>query len=141
MKTGVHAMRTGVPCNESRFFPVWKTSHGKPCSGPVLALQRIAVFTGPFYHVPQLTLEKKIINKHLQIYLSASYNQQCQPLDTSIIRHTHKKKPCEALQVFVHAKSKKYLRWSRMCASKTSFPYHANGNEVFLESVFNNTFF
>jgi hypothetical protein len=43
MKTGVPAMRTGVPCNENRFFPVWKTSQGKPCSGPVLALYRIAV--------------------------------------------------------------------------------------------------
>jgi hypothetical protein len=38
MKTGVPAMRTGVPCYENRFFPVWKTSQGKPCSGPVLAL-------------------------------------------------------------------------------------------------------
>ena len=36
-------MRTGVPCNENRFFPVWKTSQGKPCSGPVLALYGIAV--------------------------------------------------------------------------------------------------
>ena len=43
MKTGVPAMRTGVPCNENRFFPVWKTSQGKPCSGPVLALYGIAV--------------------------------------------------------------------------------------------------
>ena len=43
MKTGVPAMRTGVPCNENKFFPVWKTSQGKPCSGPVLALYRIAV--------------------------------------------------------------------------------------------------
>ena len=43
MKTGVPAMRTGVPCNENRFFPVWKTSQGIPCSGPVLALYRIAV--------------------------------------------------------------------------------------------------
>ena len=41
--TGVPAMRTGVPCNENRVFPVWKTSQGKPCSGPVLALYRIAV--------------------------------------------------------------------------------------------------
>jgi hypothetical protein len=45
MKTGVPAMRTGVPCNENRFFPVWKTSQGKPCSGPVLALYGIAVHT------------------------------------------------------------------------------------------------
>jgi hypothetical protein len=43
MKTGVPAMRTGLPCNENRLFPVWKTSQGKPCSGPVLALYRIAV--------------------------------------------------------------------------------------------------
>ena len=43
MKTGVPAIRTGVPCNENRFFPVWKTSQEKPCSGPVLALYRIAV--------------------------------------------------------------------------------------------------
>ena len=46
MKTGVPAMRTGVLCNENRFFPVWKTSQGKPCSGPVLALYRIAVLLG-----------------------------------------------------------------------------------------------
>ena len=44
MKTGVPAMRTGVPSNENRIFPVWKTSLGKPCSGPVLALYRIAVY-------------------------------------------------------------------------------------------------
>ena len=37
-------MRTGVPCNETRVFLVWKTSQGKPCSGPVLALYGIAVF-------------------------------------------------------------------------------------------------
>ena len=43
IKTGVPAMRTGVPCNENRFFPVWKTSQGKSCSGPVLALYRITV--------------------------------------------------------------------------------------------------
>ena len=43
MKTGVPAMRTGVPRNENRFFPLWKTSQGNPCSGPVLALYRIAV--------------------------------------------------------------------------------------------------
>ena len=47
MKTGVPAMRTGVPCSENRFFPVWKTSQGKPCSGPVLALYRIAVCCPP----------------------------------------------------------------------------------------------
>ena len=45
MKRGVSAMRTGVPSNEKRFFPVWKTSQGKPCSGPVLALYGIAVRT------------------------------------------------------------------------------------------------
>jgi hypothetical protein len=33
-----------VPCNENRYFPVWKTSQGKPCSGPILALYRIAVY-------------------------------------------------------------------------------------------------
>ena len=43
VKTGVPTMRTGVPCIENRIFPVWKTSQGKPCSGPVLALYRIAV--------------------------------------------------------------------------------------------------
>ena len=43
MKTGVPAMRTGVPCDENRFFPVWTTSQGKPGSDPVLALYRIAV--------------------------------------------------------------------------------------------------
>ena len=40
-KTGVPAMRPGVPCNENRFFPAWKTSQGKPCSGPVLALYSV----------------------------------------------------------------------------------------------------
>ena len=50
MKTGVPAMRTGVPCNKNRFFLVWKTSHGKPCSGPVLALYRIAVWTKLLFH-------------------------------------------------------------------------------------------
>ena len=43
MKTGVPAMRTRVPCNKNRLFPVWKTSQGKPCSGPVLALYGITV--------------------------------------------------------------------------------------------------
>ena len=33
----------GFPVDENRFFPVWKTSQGKPCSGPVVALYRIAV--------------------------------------------------------------------------------------------------
>ena len=37
-------MRTGIPCYENRFFPVWKTTHRKPCSGPVLALYGIAVY-------------------------------------------------------------------------------------------------
>ena len=41
----VPAMRTGFPCNKNRFFPVWKNSQGKPCSGPVLALYGIAVNT------------------------------------------------------------------------------------------------
>ena len=27
-------MRTGVPCNENRFFPVRISTQGKPCSGP-----------------------------------------------------------------------------------------------------------
>ena len=36
-------MRTGVPCNENRFFPVRISTQGKPCSGPVLALYGIAV--------------------------------------------------------------------------------------------------
>ena len=31
-------MRTGVPCNENRFFPVRISTQGKSCSGPVLAL-------------------------------------------------------------------------------------------------------
>ena len=44
MKTGDPAMRTRVPCKENRLFPVWKTSQGKPCSGPVLILYRIAVY-------------------------------------------------------------------------------------------------
>ena len=47
MKTVVPAMRTGVSCNGNRFFPVWKTSQGKPCSGPVLALYGIAVYSPP----------------------------------------------------------------------------------------------
>ena len=37
------AMRTGVPCNENRFFPGEFNTQGKPYSGPVLALYRIAV--------------------------------------------------------------------------------------------------
>ena len=43
MKTGVPAMGTGVHCIGDRVFPVWKTSQGKPCTGPVLALYGIAV--------------------------------------------------------------------------------------------------
>jgi hypothetical protein len=31
------------PFNENRFFSVWITTLGKPCSGPVLALYGIAV--------------------------------------------------------------------------------------------------
>ena len=37
-------MRTGVPFNENRFFPVRISTQGKPCSGPVLALYGIAVW-------------------------------------------------------------------------------------------------
>ena len=36
-------MRTGVPCNENKFFPVRISTQGKPCSGPVLTLYGIAV--------------------------------------------------------------------------------------------------
>jgi hypothetical protein len=49
--------KTRGPCNENRFFPVWKSSQGKPCSGPVLALYRIAVYT---YRVLQ-TIQMKLI--------------------------------------------------------------------------------
>ena len=31
----IPATRTGVPCNENRFFPVRISTQGKPCSGPV----------------------------------------------------------------------------------------------------------
>ena len=34
---------TGIPANVNRFFPVWESTQGKPCSGPVLALYVIAV--------------------------------------------------------------------------------------------------
>ena len=41
MKTGVPAIRTRVLCNENRFFPVWKTSQGKPCSRPALYVHKL----------------------------------------------------------------------------------------------------
>ena len=65
MKTGVPAMRTGVPCNENRFFPVWKTSQGKPCSGPVLALYRIAVWTWKYFSAKK-ALKKAAYKLHKQ---------------------------------------------------------------------------
>jgi hypothetical protein len=64
MKTGVPAIRTGVPCNENRFFPVWKTSQGKPCYGPVLALYRIAVHRSqkrPFNSFSKTFLKKSVL--------------------------------------------------------------------------------
>ena len=45
IKTGVPAMRTGVPCNENRGFPLWKTSQGKPCSGPVQDCSVVILFS------------------------------------------------------------------------------------------------
>ena len=36
-------MRTGVPCNENRFYPVRISTQGKLCSAPVLVLYGIAV--------------------------------------------------------------------------------------------------
>jgi hypothetical protein len=49
-------MRTGFPCNENRVFPVRKSTQGKPCSGPVLALSGIAVYGAKklFIHVINL---------------------------------------------------------------------------------------
>ena len=40
-------MRTGVPCNENRFFPVRISTQGKPCSDPVLAMYGIAAYVPP----------------------------------------------------------------------------------------------
>ena len=56
-------MRTGVPCNENRFFPVRISTQGKTCSGPVLALYGIAVGV-PFFLGPYLL--------HAQLYASIS---------------------------------------------------------------------
>ena len=61
MKTGVPAMRTGVPCNENRFFPVWKTSQGKPCSGPVLALYGIAVWINRIFSKSARAISKILL--------------------------------------------------------------------------------
>ena len=40
---GKHISITLEPCNENRFSLCWKSTQGKPCSGPVLALYGIAV--------------------------------------------------------------------------------------------------
>ena len=48
-----------VPCNENRFFSVRKTSQGKPCSGPVLALYWPC--TGLQWR--EVLLEKKVGNR------------------------------------------------------------------------------
>ena len=40
-------MRTGVPCNENRLYPVRISTQGKTCSGTVLALYGIAVYITP----------------------------------------------------------------------------------------------
>ena len=56
-------MSTGVPCNENRFFPVRIYYTGKPCSGPVLALYGIAVYSGinlnRFFLVPFVAKNRK----------------------------------------------------------------------------------
>ena len=58
-------MRTGVTCNESRVFPVWKNSQGKPFSGPVLALYRIAVYNkGSSLYVHHLQITSSEGFKH-----------------------------------------------------------------------------
>ena len=36
--TNTGSLRTRVPCNENRFFPLRISTQGKPCSGPALAL-------------------------------------------------------------------------------------------------------
>ena len=57
----VPAMRTGFPCNENRFFPVRKSSQGKPCSDPVLALYGIAVKNILFKHEESKYFWKEIM--------------------------------------------------------------------------------
>ena len=41
----IPVMITGVPCNENRFLPLRISTQGKPCSGPFMAMYRIAVQT------------------------------------------------------------------------------------------------
>ena len=73
------SMRTGIPCNENRFFPVQKPSQGKPCSGPVLALYRIAVqlsmqaqiFT--FLRGKQMKLSCMLCSRYICNYVCTRY--------------------------------------------------------------------
>ena len=52
-------MRKGVPCNENRFFPVRISKQGKPCSGPVLALYRVAVIEKKMFKSKQMFKSEK----------------------------------------------------------------------------------
>ena len=56
-------MRTGVPCNENKFFPVRISTQGKPCSGPVLTLYGIAV---QIAIIPTFASIKKASDKHIE---------------------------------------------------------------------------
>jgi len=55
----IPVMKTGVPCNENRFFPVWKTSQGKPCSGPVKKNKYFPQTPLPGENVPYFSLPSR----------------------------------------------------------------------------------
>ena len=90
MKTGVPAMRTGVSCNGNRFFPVLKTSQGKPCSGPVLALYRIAVYEIAVYqcHIFVIGAWSFVFNCSIEIAIFYNANDYgaCQQVFPAISR-------------------------------------------------------
>ena len=87
-------MRTGVPCNKNRFFPVWKTSQGKPCSGPVLALYRIAVYEIAVYqcHIFVIGAWSFVFNCSIEIAIFYNANDygSCQQVFPAISMEKHR---------------------------------------------------
>ena len=73
----IPAMRTGVPCNENRFFPVRISTQGKACSGPVLTLYRIAVNTLQIY--PIYCLNYSFYSVQIPMYVFGTFKIQLLP--------------------------------------------------------------
>ena len=73
---GLPVMKTGVPCNENRVFPLRIYYTGKPCSGPVLTLYEMAVWEAlPHEYQKYSTKLRKLCQE--MATLPAEYIPQC----------------------------------------------------------------